>query len=69
MAGAVAIAKWLSDEYTPAFWYDWFLSLPVWLTPTFALLAVSRTYITIWSRARMRDVLILFLTLRAGVAH
>jgi UDP-N-acetylmuramyl pentapeptide phosphotransferase/UDP-N-acetylglucosamine-1-phosphate transferase len=68
MAGAVAIAKWLSeDDYTPSFWYDWFLSLPVWLTPTFALLAVSRTYITIWSRARMRDVLILFLTLQAGL--
>jgi hypothetical protein len=67
MAGAVAIAKWLSDDYTPTFWYDWFLSLPVWLTPTFALLAVSRTYITIWSRARMRDVLILILTLQAGL--
>jgi UDP-GlcNAc:undecaprenyl-phosphate/decaprenyl-phosphate GlcNAc-1-phosphate transferase len=67
MSGAVAIAKRLSDDYTPSFWYDWFLSLPVWLTPTFALLAVSRTYITIWSRARMRDVLILFLTLQAGL--
>lgn len=67
MAGAVALAKRLSDDYTPSFWYDWFLSLPVWLTPTFALLAVSRTYITIWSRARMRDVLTLFLTLQAGL--
>jgi UDP-GlcNAc:undecaprenyl-phosphate/decaprenyl-phosphate GlcNAc-1-phosphate transferase len=67
MAGATAVAKWLSDDYGPTFWYDWFISLPVWLTPTFALLAVSRTYITIWSRARMRDVLILFLTLQAGL--
>jgi len=63
----VAVAKSLSDEYTPAFWYDWFVSLPVWLTPTFSLLAVSRTYITIWSRARMRDVIILFLTLISGL--
>ncbi len=67
MAGAVAVAKWLSDDYTPTFWYDWFVSLPVWLTPTFALLAVSRTYIIIWSRARMRDVITLFLTLLSGM--
>ncbi len=67
MASAVAVAKSLSDEYTPNFWYEWFVSLPVWLTPTFSLLAVSRTYITIWSRARMRDVIILFLTLISGL--
>jgi len=67
MAGAVAVAKCLSDEYTPMFWYDWFVSLPVWLTPTFALLAVSRTYIIIWSRARTRDLIILFLTLLSGM--
>jgi len=67
MAAAVAIAKWLADGYSPTFWNDWFLSLPVWLTPTFALLAVSRTYLIIWSRARMRDVLKLFLTLEIGL--
>jgi hypothetical protein len=67
MAGAVVVAKFLSDNYTPTFWYDWFVSLPIWLTPTFALLAVSRTYITIWSRARMRDLVILFLTLFSGL--
>lgn len=67
MAVAVAVAKWLSDAYTPTFWYDWFVSLPVWLTPTFALLAFSRTYIIIWSRARMRDVIVLMLTLLSGM--
>jgi UDP-GlcNAc:undecaprenyl-phosphate GlcNAc-1-phosphate transferase len=67
MAGAIAIAKWFSDDYSPTFWYDWFLSLPVWLTPTFGLLAISKTYVTIWSRARMRDVLILILTLQTGL--
>lgn len=67
MAGAVAVAKLLSDNYTPTFWYDWFVSLPVWLTPTFALLAVSRTYIIVWSRARTRDLIILFLTLLSGM--
>jgi hypothetical protein len=67
MATAVAIAKWLADGYSPTFWIDWFLSLPVWLTPTFALLAVSRTYLIIWSRARMRDVLKLVLTLQVGL--
>lgn len=67
MACAVAIAKWFLDPYTPSFWHDWFVSLPVWLTPTFGLLAMSRTYVTIWSRARMRDVLTLILTLQAGL--
>jgi len=67
MASAVALAKWFLDAYTPSFWHDWFVSLPVWLTPTFGLLALTRTYITVWSRARMRDVLSLFLTLQAGL--
>jgi len=67
MAGSVALAKWFLDDYTPSFWHDWFVSLPVWLTPTFGLLAMSRTYITVWSRARMRDIISLFLTLQAGL--
>ncbi len=67
MSLAVLVAKFLTETYTSDFWYDWFVSLPIWLTPTFALLAASRTYITIWSRARLRDVLILFLTLVLGL--
>jgi UDP-GlcNAc:undecaprenyl-phosphate GlcNAc-1-phosphate transferase len=67
MCGAVALAKWLSQDYSSSFWHDWFLSLPVWVTPTFALLAMSRTYITIWNRARMRDILGLFFTLQGGL--
>ena len=35
--------------------------------PTFCLLAVSRTYVTVWTRARILDVLMLLFTLQAGL--
>jgi FlaA1/EpsC-like NDP-sugar epimerase len=57
----------LVDGYSPSFWHNWFLDLPVWVTPTFCILAISRTYVTVWSRARMRDVMALELTLLAGL--
>ena len=49
------------------FWHSWFLDLPIWVTPTFCLLAVSRTYVTVWTRARILDVLMLLFTLQAGL--
>jgi len=67
MAAAVAVSKRLVEDYSPSFWHDWFLDLPVWVTPTFCILAISRTYVTVWSRARMRDVMALELTLIAGL--
>jgi FlaA1/EpsC-like NDP-sugar epimerase len=67
MVGAVAISMWLFEPTTNDFWHRWFLDLPVWVTPTFSLLAVSRIYVTVWSRARMRDLLQLALTLQLGL--
>ena len=67
MVAGVAFSMRLLDGYSPSFWRDWFLDLPVWVTPTFCILAVSRTYVTVWSRARMRDVLGLELTLQSGL--
>ena len=67
LVAAVAVSMRLSDGYSLSFWHDWFLDLPVWVTPTFCILAVSRTYVTVWSRARMRDVLELVAALQAGL--
>jgi UDP-N-acetylmuramyl pentapeptide phosphotransferase/UDP-N-acetylglucosamine-1-phosphate transferase len=67
MVAAVAVSMWLSGGYSSRFWHDWFLDLPVWVTPTFCVLAVSRTYVTVWSRARMRDVLALVVELETGL--
>jgi len=67
LAGSLAIAMWLFEEQKAAFWRAWFLDLPVWVTPTFSLLAISRTYVTVWTRARVLDVLMLLFTLQAGL--
>jgi UDP-GlcNAc:undecaprenyl-phosphate GlcNAc-1-phosphate transferase len=67
LAGALAITMRLLEPPGPAFWHTWFLDLPIWVTPTFSLLAVSRTYVTVWTRARVLDVLMLLFTLQAGL--
>lgn len=67
MAGALAIAMGAFEPSQVGFWHAWFLDLPVWVTPTFLLLALSRTYITIWTRARVRDVLMLVFLLQIGL--
>jgi UDP-N-acetylmuramyl pentapeptide phosphotransferase/UDP-N-acetylglucosamine-1-phosphate transferase len=67
LAGALAITMWLLEPPEPAFWHTWFLDLPIWVTPTFSLLVVSRTYVTVWTRARVLDVLMLLFTLQAGL--
>jgi FlaA1/EpsC-like NDP-sugar epimerase len=43
------------------------MDLPVWVTPTFSLLAASRLYVTVWTRARLLDVLLLVFTLVTGL--
>jgi FlaA1/EpsC-like NDP-sugar epimerase len=43
------------------------MELPIWVTPTFSLLALSRTYVTYWPRARLRDVLMVFFWLQTGI--
>jgi hypothetical protein len=57
----------LFESPSTGFWHSWFLDLPVWVTPTFSLLAISRTYLTVWTRARVLDVVMLLLTLQAGL--
>ena len=68
LAATLGIAMWVFElQKGEPFWHAWFLDLPVWVTPTFSLLAVSRTYVTVWTRARVLDVLMLLFTLQAGL--
>jgi hypothetical protein len=67
MTGSLAVVMWLIEGVRVDFLHSWFLDLPVWVTPTFSLLSVSRTYVTVWPRARVFDTLILVLTLLMGL--
>jgi UDP-GlcNAc:undecaprenyl-phosphate GlcNAc-1-phosphate transferase len=67
LVATVALAMWAFETPASGFWHSWFLDLPIWVTPTFSLLAVSRTYVTVWTRARVLDVLMLLFTLQAGL--
>jgi UDP-N-acetylmuramyl pentapeptide phosphotransferase/UDP-N-acetylglucosamine-1-phosphate transferase len=67
LAGALATAMALCDPPVSNFWHSWFLELPIWVTPTISLLALSRTYLIVWTRARLLDVLMLVGTLQAGL--
>jgi FlaA1/EpsC-like NDP-sugar epimerase len=67
LAAALAFGMWMFEPTKVGFWHTWFLDLPIWVTPTFSLLAASRTYVTVWTRARTLDVLMLLFTLQAGL--
>jgi hypothetical protein len=68
LSGSLAAIMWFIEEGGRVdFWHTWFVDLPVWATPTFSLLALSRTYITQWQRARLRDVLMVLCWLVAGI--
>ena len=68
LSGSLAAIMWFIEEGGRVdFWHTWFVDLPVWATPTFSLLALSRTYITQWQRARLRDVLMVLCWLQAGI--
>jgi FlaA1/EpsC-like NDP-sugar epimerase len=67
LAGSLAFSMCVLDFSKPDFWHYWFLDLPIWVSPTFSLLALSRTYLTVWTRARTRDVIFLFLLLESGL--
>jgi UDP-N-acetylmuramyl pentapeptide phosphotransferase/UDP-N-acetylglucosamine-1-phosphate transferase len=68
LSGSLAAIMWfIEDGGRVDFWHTWFVDLPVWATPTFSLLALSRTYITQWQRARLRDVLMVLCWLVAGI--
>jgi UDP-GlcNAc:undecaprenyl-phosphate/decaprenyl-phosphate GlcNAc-1-phosphate transferase len=66
LSGSLAIIMWGFEPHGVDFWHNWFLELPIWVTPTFSLLAVSRTYVTHWPRARLRDALMVIFWLQAG---
>ena len=68
LSGSLAAIMWFIEEGGRVdFWHTWFVDLPVWATPTFSLLALSRTYVTQWQRARLRDVLMVLCWLLAGI--
>lgn len=67
LAGALAFIMRVVEGLHVDFWHTWFMDLPVWVTPTFSLLALSRTYVTQWQRARLGDVLMLLFWLEAGI--
>jgi FlaA1/EpsC-like NDP-sugar epimerase len=67
LAGSLALIMWVVEERRVDFWHTWFVDLPIWVTPTFSLLALSRTYVTYWPRARLRDVLMVLFWLQTGI--
>jgi UDP-N-acetylmuramyl pentapeptide phosphotransferase/UDP-N-acetylglucosamine-1-phosphate transferase len=67
LAGSLALIMWGIEGQRVDFWHTWFVDLPVWVTPTFSLLALSRTYVTHWPRARLRDVLMVLFWLQTGI--
>lgn len=67
MAGSLALGIWIIEGWQTGFWHDWFLELPIWVTPTFTLIAASRVYDTLWTRARLLDVLMLCSVLFTGL--
>jgi UDP-N-acetylmuramyl pentapeptide phosphotransferase/UDP-N-acetylglucosamine-1-phosphate transferase len=67
MGAGVALAMRLGGEPRVGFWKSWFLELPIWITPTVSLLAWSRCYLTVWTRARVLDALLLTEMLIVGL--
>jgi len=67
LAGSLALIMWVVEGQAGDFWHTWFVDLPIWVTPTFSLLALSRTYLIYWPRARLRDVLMVLFLLQAGI--
>jgi UDP-GlcNAc:undecaprenyl-phosphate/decaprenyl-phosphate GlcNAc-1-phosphate transferase len=67
LACSLALIMWFVEGQRVDFWHTWFIELPVWVTPTFSLLALSRTYVTYWPRARLRDVLMVVFWLLTGI--
>lgn len=67
LAGSLALIMWLFEPRPADFWHAWFMELPIWVTPTFSLLALSRAYVTYWPRARLRDALMVMFWLQSGI--
>ena len=67
LSGSLALIMWVVEQKRVDFWHTWFFDLPVWVTPTFSLLAISRSYVTYWPRARLRDVISIIFLLFGGI--
>jgi UDP-N-acetylmuramyl pentapeptide phosphotransferase/UDP-N-acetylglucosamine-1-phosphate transferase len=67
LTGSLALIMRFIEGVRADFWHTWFMELPIWVTPTFSLLALSRAYVTYWPRARLRDVLMVMFWLQAGI--
>jgi UDP-GlcNAc:undecaprenyl-phosphate GlcNAc-1-phosphate transferase len=67
LSGSLALIMWVFEQQRVDFWHTWFIELPIWVTPTFSLLALSRTYVTYWPRARLRDALMVMFWLLTGI--
>ncbi len=67
LAGSLALIMWVVEPQRGDFLRAWYLDLPVWVTPTFSFLAISRAYVTYWPRARLRDVISLVFWLQTGI--
>ena len=67
LAGSLAVIMWAVEGQRVDFWHSCFVELPILVTPTFSLLALSRTYVTYWPRARLRDVLMVLFWLQTGI--
>ena len=67
LSGSLALIMWVFEQQRVDFWHTWFIELPIWVTPTFSLLALSRAYVTYWPRARLRDALMVMFWLLTGI--
>jgi hypothetical protein len=67
LAAVLAVSVRLVPGEPDQAWERWLLSLPIWIAPTFSILALCRVYQIVWSRARDRDALALALCLWGGL--
>ena len=67
LAAVLAVSVRLVPGEPDQAWERWLLSLPIWIAPTFSILALCRMYQVVWSRARARDALSLALCLWGGL--
>jgi len=67
LAAVLAVSARLLPGEPDRAWDRWLLSLPIWIAPTFSILALCRIYQIVWSRARARDAFSLALCLWGGL--
>ncbi len=67
LSASLAFVLWEIEGVDLNFWHHWFLELPIWVTPTFTVLSLSRCYLIYWPRAQFRDFLMLVVCLVTGI--